>query len=179
MIVRSKHPEKFSAPDAWEAIFLPGTLEYPFRAVDWSILLLAGNVYADPENAGRLQSVLAARGEHEVIVSAHGGRDSLRAAWDGGSLEESLTLALSLSLLVHDDIFLFGKSCEWGMICTIGDFAIFGGEPPVIEAFERLSGGRDRLKRIFCEWVRSGPWYLSSDATARLLESAGWDCRGS
>lgn len=179
MIVQSGYPDGLSAPDAWEAIFLPGALACPFRAVDWSILLLAGDVYADPENAGRLQSVLTARGEHEVIVSADGGRDSLRAAWNGRSLEESLTQALSGSLLVHDDTFLFGKSCEWGMICTIGDFAIFGGEPPVIEAFERLSGGRDRLRRIFCEWVRSGPWYLSSDATARLLESAGWDCRGS
>lgn len=67
---------------------------------------------------------------------------------------------------------MFGRSAQWGAICSKDDYTIIGGDEKFMNAFLERSGGMDQLRMQFLQDIEA--WQVSENFRNELLSQVGW-----
>lgn len=68
-------------------------------------------------------------------------------------------------------LYLWGPSQKWAVICSYGEYLLYGGEEGFIRYIEDHYGGRDRIRERFVKYVEEDGPNISGLYAERLIQN--------
>jgi hypothetical protein len=150
---------------------------FPFRGRGWQADLFESALhFVESDFEVLINAIKDIAGDERMFVvnfEMHGKLlpPDMPVEWEIGLSWSEFDDKVQSSPLGNLGLYLWGPSRKWAVICSYGEYLVYGGEPAFIREIEAHYGGREEIRARFFAYVEEGGPNISKDFALQMIRA--------
>ena len=150
---------------------------FPFKKEEWQANLFeSASHFVEDDFVALVDAIKHVSVDDKIFIinyEMHGKPlpNDIPAEWEIGLSWQEFDSNVQGAPLGSLGLYMWGPSQKWAVICSYGEYLVYGGEEAFIRCIEDHYGGRDKICDRFMKFVDEGGPNVSRSFARQLIQS--------
>lgn len=150
---------------------------FPFKKKGWKAdLFESASHFVEDDFVTLIDAIKHVFGDDRMFVvnyEMHGKPlpDDIPTEWEIGLSWQEFDDKVQGAPLGSFGLYIWGPSEKWAVVCSYGEYLVYGGEEAFIRHIENRYGGREKIRERFMKFIDEGDPNISKTFAKQLIQS--------